>query len=399
MSFNIFGFQFNRGITTANAQGQGFTAVPHTYKSTTDTLAQIAAPGYFPINFEGTATTDKVFVRDWLFIVDSVGATSFVNITGLDPVTLGSDLFTAGSLTVTAPIAPVDNNGIVISGTNVSLEFADLGRPGIVSTQPQVFDGVKTLVDGMRVNLIEGILAADQMFIGNNQTSTITLGGVGAAVAIPAGIITDVINNVGAGSTLNVHVLYDGITIIGQDNGAVTTGIRTNKIDTISAGGFPLVIGESTTLPIEIGSTAIPTLIKGGITLAPANGGGTLNYLNEFSSNVNWSGPFAGNVPGNITGTRENNIVTLVISKIPATAATSSNVISVSGAVPANFRPLVDVFEVAYIIDNTVFGFGAASVNTSGGLTIYANAGQGPFANTGVAGFENITLTWDITNT
>jgi len=398
MAFNILGFQFNRGITSANAQGQGFTAIPHTYKSTTDTLAQIAAPGYFPPNFENVPVSDKVFVGDWLFIKDSVGATSFVNITGLNPVTLGADLFTAGSLTVTAPIAPVDNNGIVISGTNVSLEFADLGRPGIVSTQPQVFDGVKTFVDAIRVNIIEGILAADQMFIGNNQTSTITIGGAISNVAFPAGIITDVVNNVGAGTTLNVHVLYDGITIIGQNTGAVTTGVRTNKIDTITAGGFPLVIGEITTLPIEIGSNTIPTLIKGGITLAGVNGGGTINYFNEFSTSVSWAGPFAGSVSGNLTITRENNIATAVISRIPATATTSSSVISVSTIVPVALRPLVDVFDLAYVVDNTTFAIGAVSVNTSGSIIIYANVGQGPFANTGVAGFENITFSWDVTN-
>jgi hypothetical protein len=396
MAYNLLSLQVNRGTPFANTQGQGLTAVAHTYKSTVDTLAQIAAPAYFPPNFH--TDLDAIFAKDWLFIVDKNGATSFVNITGLNPVTLGADLFTAGSLNVVAPIAPIDNNGIVISGTNVSLEFAALGRPGIVSTQPQVFDGVKTLVDGMRVNGIDGILNADMMFIGNNQTSTITIGGTLANVLFPGGIITDLINNVGAGSTLAVHALYDGITIIGQDVAAVTTGIRTNKIDTISAGGFPLVIGAITTLPIEIGSNTIPTLIKGGVTLAGVNGGGTVNYFNEFSTTVNWQGPFAASVQGKVTATRRNNIVTMTISKIPATATTSSNVISVGGIIPAALRPLVDVFEVAYIIDNTVFGFGAASVNTSGGLVVYANAGQGPFANAGVAGFENITMSWDVTN-
>jgi len=397
MAYNLLGLQVNRGTPFANTQGQGLTAVAHTYKSTVDTLAQIAAPGYFPPNFH--TDLDAIFVKDWLFIVDSVGATSFVNITGVNPVTLGADLFTAGSLTVIAPIAPIDNNGIVISGMNVSLEFAALGRPGIVSTQPQVFDGTKTLVDGMRVNGIDGIVDADMMFIGNNQTSTITIGGAAANVLFPSGIITDIINNVSAGGTLLIHPTYDGLTLIGQDTAAVTTGVRTNKIDTISAGGHPLVIGAISTLPIEIGSDAIPALIKGGVTLAAANGGGTINYFNEFSTTVNWQGPFAGAVPGKVTATRRNNIVTMTISRIPATAATSSNVISVGGIIPVALRPLVDVFEEAYIVDNTVFGFGAASVNTSGGLVVYANAGQGPFANAGVAGFENITMSWDVTNT
>lgn len=397
MSYNILGFQFNRGVTTANAQGQGFTAVPHTYKSTTDTLAQIAAPGYFPANFGGSP--DNVFVRDWLFIVDSVGATSFVNITGVSPVTLGSDLFTAGSLTVTAPIVAVDNNGIVISGTNVSLELASSTRPGIVAAGPQGFNGTKTFNQGMRVNIIEGILAADQMFIGNNQTSIITIGGILASVFFPGTVITDSISNSGAMTTINMHAQFDGITIIGQDTASVTTGLRTNKIDTISPGGHPLVIGAITTLPIEIGSDTIPTLIKGGITLAAANGGGTIHYFDEFVTTVNWQGPFAGPVVGDVTATRQNNIVTLVISQIPGTASVNNQPISVSGILPVSMRPLTEAGNIAQVIDNTTFTTGCAAVSSGGDMAVFANIGQGPFAAAGVAGFSNIIISWDVTHT
>jgi hypothetical protein len=237
------------------------------------------------------------------------------------------------------------------------------------------------------------------MFIGNNQTATITLGGVAANVAIPAGIITDIINNTGVGTTLNVHVLYDGITIIGQDNAAATTGIRTNKIDTITPGGFPLVIGALSNFPVTLGSAGLPILAQGGIEWGSTVGAGTIDYYNVFDTTVSWTGPFAGSVPGKVTITRENKIATMVISGIPATAVTSSNPITVLGVIPVALRPLTDAFDLAYVVDNTVFAIGAVVASNGGNITVFANVGQGPFAATGVAGFQNITLSWDVTNT
>jgi hypothetical protein len=398
MGYNIQGFQSSRGNTTTYASGNGVTAIPHTYKSTVDALAAITTPGYFPPNFN--VATDEVFIHDWLFIVDNTGNSSFVVIDGVSPVTLSPDLFIGGGgLNVGAAIPAVDDNGIVISGATVSMEIADELHSGIVIADPQVFGGTKTFAQGMRVNIIEGILAADQMFIGNNQTAAITIGGLSASVFVPSTVVTDNISNALASGTLNLHAAFDGITIVGQDTASVTTGLRTNKIDTITPGGFPLVIGALSNFPVTLGSAGLPILAQGGIEWGSTVGAGTIDYYNVFDTTVSWTGPFAGSVPGKVTITRENKIATMVISGIPATAVTSSNPITVLGVIPVALRPLTDAFDLAYVVDNTVFAIGAVVASNGGNITVFANVGQGPFAATGVAGFQNITLSWDVTNT
>jgi hypothetical protein len=56
---------------------------------------------------------------------------------------------TGGGLTVVAPIAPTDSNGLIISGNDIKLEYANVTRPGIVSTALQDFGGVKAFNDGI----------------------------------------------------------------------------------------------------------------------------------------------------------------------------------------------------------------------------------------------------------
>jgi hypothetical protein len=57
----------------------------------------------------------------------------------------------SGGLTVVAPVAPTDSNGMIISSNTVKLEFADGSRPGILSSGPavQAIGGVKAFGDGV----------------------------------------------------------------------------------------------------------------------------------------------------------------------------------------------------------------------------------------------------------
>lgn len=148
MAFNLNGFQFYRGTTTSEAQGGGITTVMHSYKST-DSAATISTLGYFPPNIDGS--TDKVFVGDLLNIVASDNVI-LCRILSVDPFTLGDDIYTSGvTLTVIPPTDAIDDNGMIISGTNVQLEFASDLTPGIVSATDQSFGGVKTFRNGIKL--------------------------------------------------------------------------------------------------------------------------------------------------------------------------------------------------------------------------------------------------------
>ena len=396
MAFNILGFQFNRGITTANAQGQGFTAIAHTYKSTTDTLAQIATPGYFPINFDGSAVSDKVFVRDWLFIKDSVGATSFVNITGLNPVTLGPDLFVAGSFIVIAPIVAVDNNAIVISGNNVAMEIADATHSGIITNVAQTFGGSKTFLDILKATNINGELPSDLMFIGAGQDpgKTVTIGNASVNVFLPGGLVTNNISNVTAGSTLAIHSNFDGLTTIGQDTAAATTGILTNRIDTISAGGHPLVIAPNTVFPIEIGNATAPILAKGGVKWDI--GGGTISAYAQSIVGITWSGAI-GPTNGSITLNKFEDIVFATISRIPLTAESAPLAITSGAIIPAAFLPTQNVENVVQVVDNDIFQVGSYQITPAGVINIFSTVGQGLFSSSGNAAMGTIVASWSTT--
>ena len=161
MAFTLNTFQFNRGINTSNANGNGIGSVIHAYK-TSDLNADAIAPGYFPDYIDGA--TDKVFVGDLLLIVSS-DSTYMARIEALAPFTLGADLFSnAGApLVMGAPIAAVDGNAGKITGTTLQLEYADGTQPGILSIGSQTIAGIKSFSNLINAN-------GGLRFFGNTST-------------------------------------------------------------------------------------------------------------------------------------------------------------------------------------------------------------------------------------
>jgi hypothetical protein len=149
MAFTLNTFQFNRGITSCAANGNGIAPVIHTY-GTTDTVAAATTPGYFPTNIDGT--DDKIFVQDLLLIAASDGIV-LVEITGVAPITLGADLLgSAGSpIVMSTPVPAVDANGAIVTGTTLQLELADQTHAGVLSSGAQVLGGLKTFNNGIQL--------------------------------------------------------------------------------------------------------------------------------------------------------------------------------------------------------------------------------------------------------
>lgn len=58
---------------------------------------------------------------------------------------------TGPTLSVTGPIAAIDNNGAIITNGQLQLEFADGTHNGIVSTTGQFFSGVKSFNDSIQI--------------------------------------------------------------------------------------------------------------------------------------------------------------------------------------------------------------------------------------------------------
>lgn len=85
MAFDKRNLQLARAQLTTFAQGAGITSAEHSYKSSTDTLATIQAPGYFP---DSIGEPESIFVDDTLFIKGTDGA-ALVVITATTPMTFG----------------------------------------------------------------------------------------------------------------------------------------------------------------------------------------------------------------------------------------------------------------------------------------------------------------------
>jgi hypothetical protein len=363
MAFDLRGFQFNRGVAAANAQGAGVTSVIHTYKSLTDTLATIGGASYFPNNIDGA--TDKVFINDLLSIVASDG-TSMVRITALDPFTTGTDLYlgSSSSITVAAPVAATDANGLIISGGVATLEFADATNPGIVSIDAQQFTG-------------------DKLF--NNS------------------VITDVINRKNVNDRLFIGADVPGFTQIGVTGSG--QGALISYIDGIDAGGggpVPVRIGSipTQTSYVQLGDiAAAPVRIPSGL-FWPVGGGFITQYENADIP-VSWTGPFTAAQPGRVhvqrfEGLNSTDKVTFItITGIPAAAATNTANITTATVLPADFRPLVDTHGICLVTDNTAFATGSFVISTAGVITIFASATQNQFTNAGTAGTGIISLSYN----
>jgi len=334
--------QSNRG--TYNSQASPLSTTLQSYISDEDTIAQIIAPGYFP-PFCGFDETD-IKVGDIILLV-------------------GTDSFTFGRLTA------VD---IVTINTSSDDTF-----PG-----------------GIRVNIIEGIAPADQMFIGNNQTSTITIGGATANVLMFQ-VITPNITNAVNGGALTIHGVYDGLTSIGQDTAAATTGLVTNKVDQIGT-LFPLKIGSTSVLSLQLGQPAVPTIVKGGLKWDLTPDSGTISNYEEYNAGISWTGPYAAPQPGAIRIQKTENIVRLVLNHINAVPSTiAGQTIHSNGAVPVFARPTTQVNAPALVQDNSLTVDGILTINTNGDLAFTVGYAGGFFQALGDAGAFSFCFDYDQT--
>lgn len=333
MSFILQNFQFNRGTLTANAQGQGFTPIIHSYKSTTDTRATIAGASYFPPNIDGEV--DKVFVGDALFIVGSDG-TSLCMFTALDPVTLGTDLLVSGpSLTVGAPIAAVDLNAIRIAGNVAQMEIANATHPGIITIGSQTFSGTKAFNDGINV--------------------------------FGAGILTDDVDSTAPGNALTLGAGALNVTI-------GTTPLVVNLIQSTGL-GTPLVLGTNS------------QKVTVDAPLFFTTGSGTITTFAEHNTAVAWNGPFVAPVNGSLTAQKFNQQVNLAVPNINLTGAVNNTRIDSGVVLPVGFRPITAVNGTLKIVNNNVAAMGEFFINTDGSIYIYADLASSFFAAAGNCAF------------
>lgn len=338
MAFTKQGLQVNRGNTTAHTQGSG-VSVEHSYLSS-DTIAVITAPGYFPPNFVSPdsgspniapqSLADSIKINDTLFIRGSNGAV-LVLIESLDPVTLGSDLFGAsGALEVDVPIAPTDNNGLVFNGTALQTEFADATHNGILSTAAQSIAGEKTLLGGIKTNSLKPGISGN--FISFNTTPDFR---------------------------------FESPNVIFSSN----------------SGDFANL-------------TIVANVIPGSIQFS---GGGVMTTYRDSQGTVTWGGPWGATTLNSVMRLqRLNDVVRITVNAVTPTVATVATIITISAPIPVGFAPSANRTGILRILNNGNGGVGTVTVNASGIVTIAADVDNSNFMNAGLAAFFDFSFDYNI---
>lgn len=359
MSFNSTHFQFARGVDSAYTQGSGMTLVTHTYKSLDDTIATITTPGYFPAYIDGISG-DKVFLQDQIMITGTDG-TILVNITGLDPLTLSANLFATGGpgFTVGAPTAPVDANGMQLTGSSLALEFADATHPGILSNASQVFSGQKTFINNVVIG--NGFSPA----IGSpNDLEILTTASVGGY-------------NVQTNSSANTLQYSFGSPTIPSASYAGMEWKQSGfgpepaspEVALFNAGGIGLKINISQEVITPVG-LRIGTFVPTRALLSVYHEG---TYSTTFSDGTNTSALVS------FAWVRQNNEIRLSITAAADinTALAPHDFFSSNTALPAEIAPPQEVWSSCYFFNNT---------NNQGkeGLCVIDSSG-------------NVNLWWDVT--
>lgn len=351
MAFDKTHLQVNRGVTTANVQGTGITVAVHTYISTTDTIAAILTPGYFPPNFVPVIvvpnfnvveqpTNDLIFINDLLFI-EASDSTGLVKVLGVNPVTLGGNLLggSSANLIVVPPVTAVDTNTLIISSGTISTEVADAAHPGIVTASAQTFGGVKTFANGILTNTIKQATGTN-LQVGDTTTTTMEIGGNGTTSVL-----------VGGASTTTITL------------GAATTNVEI---------GSPLTFLNTSASITTFNELIIPGAIFSGPW-------GPTTFITK------------------VTFQLFNSVVYVSITGVSAAPASVANIISSnSGIIPSAFRPAANRTAPARVFDNAAPAYGTASVTSTGTITVGVGANQGNFTGSGNAGFFDISFSYNL---
>lgn len=246
----------------------------------------------------------------------------------------------------------------------------------------------------LRFNVSSTNATIDAMSTDGATAKTLTLGHSSGGLALFGSV---------RGSIDNTHFGFDtsdpprfGMT---KKSGFIT------KLTHGSATSF--AIARSSTNDIAATGTFTDELVidtSGQVTLGvglflPTSGGTAtlLNYYEELSQTFTFAGVWAANQ--SVTGklVRVGKTVTLVLPSVYAATNASANILQTAGtAFPSRFRPAVTVSFIVRMADNSAFVPALMYARSDGLIQAYSNAGGLSFAATGSAGWDLVSITWNV---
>lgn len=235
-----------------------------------------------------TSTTNNVIANGLnsattQILVNSATAPTIGQVlTATSPTTAVWSTIMSFTLSVIAPTAATDSNGLIISAPTINLEFADNTHPGIVSITTQTFGGSKTFSSALTISTV-----SNQLVLGTTNTTTLTapapassitltLPSTSSDVIIARNTIDSLTNKTITSSTNNVYA---------NAINSATTAVIVNGSTAPTANQI-LVASSSTTASWQSFSSVIT--IVAPVTATDANGiqlsGNTLNLEYATSS-------------------------------------------------------------------------------------------------------------------
>lgn len=104
-----------------------------------------------------------------------------------------------------------------------------------------------------------------------------------------------------------------------------------------------------------------------------------------------WSGIWASAQTGNVIYQRVDNLVTLFIPQITATANTAASIV-IDTVLPTNLRPTTAQYVMGRNVDNGTISSGTIFIQTDGTINMYRNAASANFTGSGTSGFYATTF-------
>ncbi len=134
-------------------------------------------------------------------------------------------------------------------------------------------------------------------------------------------------------------------------------------------------------------------------TLKLLNTGATnfsnLNYYEEYSNTLTYSGIWASSQTGTAKYVRVGGLVVLNLDDFSSTANTAATITST--AIPSQFRPTDTVSGIVLAYDNGSAVISTMTIGTNGVITIY-NGSAGNFTNSGTGGlFYPVVICYPVT--
>lgn len=285
-----------------------------------------------------------------------------------------------GVYSVISPIDAINENGIVISGSNIKMQLANDLYSGLISTDAQLFTGSKTFIDNVSIP------------VANLNALTITTGGTinsGGAIIAPEAITSQIITNSitpKTGSNVSFTSDISGVSSIFSNiveagdfytNGSLTanTSMNTSYLTANTVNVNTLSPTSGNILTISIPGYASFALKASGssITTLESAATATRNILLPNASDTLVGKSTTDTFTNKIITGSSNNVEAKSLSTTGASVSTNTSAPPTTGQVLMASSPTVSIWKSLPVANITTAGIVDTNAQSFAGIKTFPN--------------------------